>query len=91
MRSQRNWGAGDLTDLARLSELAGADGAAFVGINPLHAVWNRGGGISPYAPVSRLYRSLLYLDVEAVPELGDSRAARASAISHWRNASTNGM
>jgi 4-alpha-glucanotransferase len=77
VRSGRNWGAGDLTDLGDLVGFAAAIGAAFVGINPLHALGNAGGEISPYWPLSRLYRNPLYLDVTAVPELLESPAAQA--------------
>ena len=85
VESARNWGAGDLGDLGTLVELAGEHGAAFVGVNPLHALRNTRREISPYSPVSRLYRNPLYLDVEAIPELADAPAiARRIATPGFR-------
>ena len=81
VRSARNWGAGDLSDLRTLAEWSGGIGAGFLGINPLHALRNRDWAVSPYSPVSRLYRNPLYVDVTEVPELSESSEARALAAS----------
>ena len=77
VRSDANWGVGDISDLATIAEWSGEKGAAFVGVNPLHALRNRGHDISPYSPVSRLYRNPIYIDVAAVPELNECTDARA--------------
>ena len=70
VRTERDWGIGDVGSLHALVEWAGGAGADFVGVNPLHALFDRGTEISPYSPVSRLYRNPVYVDVAAVPEFG---------------------
>jgi len=69
VRSARNWGIGDFSDLEGLIELAGQLGADGVGLNPLHALFDdRPGDCSPYSPNSRLFLNPLYIDVEKIPE-----------------------
>ena len=69
VRSARNWGMGDFTDLKNLIELAGRLGADGIGLNPLHALFDdRPTDCSPYSPNSRMFLNALYVDVEAIPE-----------------------
>ncbi|HEY3742955.1 MAG TPA: 4-alpha-glucanotransferase [Bryobacteraceae bacterium] len=69
LRSERNWGCGDFTDLETLVEWAARNELGFVALNPLHAIPNRQPyNTSPYLPTSILYRNLLYLDVAAVED-----------------------
>jgi len=73
LRSSRNWGLGDFTDLARAVELAAREGAGVVGVNPLHALFPRQATrCSPYSPSNRLFLNILYIDVEAVPDCSEA-------------------
>ncbi len=76
-RGTDDWGVGDMGVLRSLVDWAGENHAAFVGLNPLHALNNRGADISPYSPLSRLYRNIIYIDIEQVPELADCAEARS--------------
>jgi 4-alpha-glucanotransferase len=70
IQSGTNWGVGDFNDLGELAAWAGENGADFIGVNPLHALLNRGHDISPYGPLTRLFRNPIYIDIAHVPELG---------------------
>ncbi len=75
IRSFSNWGSGDFGDLKKLVEWISDLKGGFVGINPLHAIPNRKPfGISPYSPVSRLYKNFIYLDIENIPEVKELMA-----------------
>ena len=64
VRSARNWGIGDFTDLENLIRLAAELGADGVGLNPLHALFDdHPADCSPYSPNSRLFLNPLYIDV----------------------------
>jgi len=80
VRSDRNWGIGDFTDLAGLVRLAKQLGADGVGLNPLHVLFdNQPGDCSPYSPNSRLFLNPLYIDVEAIPEFSADLIPDAAA------------
>jgi 4-alpha-glucanotransferase len=65
LRSSRNWGCGDFTDLLTAIDSFARAGCAFIALNPLHAIPNRQPyNTSPYLPQCSLYRNFLYLDVE---------------------------
>ncbi|HEV2334326.1 MAG TPA: 4-alpha-glucanotransferase [Stellaceae bacterium] len=82
LRSARDWGIGDLGDLARLCREAGRLGAAAVGINPLHALFSaEPRHFSPYSPSSRMWLDYLYIDVTAVPGFAENAAVQNLAPS----------
>jgi len=87
VRSSRNWGHGDFTDLGNLLALAAKVGAAGIALNPLHALFDdRPEQASPYSPNSRLFLNPLYIDVEAIPEFpGVAAAGLASEIERLRH------
>jgi 4-alpha-glucanotransferase len=79
LRSGRNWGVGDATDLQNFATWAHQKaGASFVALNPLHAISNRlPYNASPYLPNCSFYRNFLYIDVERVPGFSSSHVCQA--------------
>lgn len=86
LRSARNWGCGDFTDLEAVIDAFAPAGAAFIALNPLHSIANRAPfNTSPYLPQCAFYRNFIYLDVEKCGEvepddavLTEAKALRAS-------------
>ena len=77
LRSARNWGIGDFTDLKGFATAAAALGADVVGLNPLHALFPADPALcGPYSPSSRRFLNVLYIDPEAVPEFAEAHEAR---------------
>ncbi|HYG87415.1 MAG TPA: 4-alpha-glucanotransferase [Azospirillum sp.] len=77
LKSADDWGIGDFDDLGRFAETAGALGAGLVGLNPLHALFpSDPNHYGPYSPSNRTFLNVFYIDVEAVPDLGEAPAAR---------------
>lgn len=78
LRSERNWGIGDFTDLRTLVDMAAAQGAAFIGLSPLHALFaHQPDAATPYSPCSRLALNGLFIDVTDVAEFAACEAAQA--------------
>ncbi|MBL4632083.1 MAG: 4-alpha-glucanotransferase [Paraglaciecola sp.] len=64
LRSVTNWGIGDFSDLSFLIEKLAKQGAHFVGLNPIHALYStHPKTCSPYGPSSRRWLNFIYIDV----------------------------
>ncbi|CNF88570.1 4-alpha-glucanotransferase [Yersinia intermedia] len=77
LRSERNWGIGDFGDLSQMLEQVGERGGAFIGLNPIHALYPANPqSASPYSPSSRRWLNVVYIDVNRVDEFQHSEAAQ---------------
>jgi len=69
LRSHRNWGVGDFTDLGEFIKMCGRCGADIIGLNPLNVLMHDfPENASPYSSISRLFLNPIYIDIEKVPE-----------------------
>jgi (1->4)-alpha-D-glucan 1-alpha-D-glucosylmutase len=81
VRSERNYGMGDLGDLRRLVEFCAEGGGSTLLLNPLHALFpDAPEHASPYSPSSRAWFNPLYLDVEAIPDFMESEEVRSLVL-----------
>ncbi|GAB0117236.1 glycogen debranching protein GlgX [Acidisoma sp. 7E03] len=79
LRRDGDQGIGDFTTLARLGPATAAAGGAVLGLNPLHALFpEKRGLVSPYSPSDRRFLDPIFVDVTALPFLGDDPAVRAA-------------
>ncbi len=86
LRSDRNHGIGDFEDLARLAEIMAANGADFIGVNPVHALFSADAQrCSPFAPSNRRFLNPLYIaldcirDITATIEIDDTERMQCCA------------
>ncbi|MDX3773550.1 4-alpha-glucanotransferase [Chromatiaceae bacterium AAb-1] len=82
LKSERNWGIGDFTDLKNMVAPLAEQGVDFIGLNPLHALYpGLPQDCSPYSPNSRLWLNTLYVALEQTPEFAECTAARQKMAS----------
>lgn len=78
LRSEANWGIGDFGDLQKMLADVGKRGGAFIGLNPIHALYPANPeSASPYSPSSRRWLNVIYIDVNAVEDFRNSDEAQA--------------
>lgn len=83
LRSVNDWGIGDFGTLKEALYETAQRGGAFVGVNPLHALYPAvPENASPYSPSSRTALNVAYIDVQAVAEFQTGE----SAIAWWKSA-----
>lgn len=78
LRSEKNWGIGDFGDLKVMLPEVAKRGGAFIGLNPIHALYPANPeSASPYSPSSRRWMNVIYIDVNAVDDFAKSEEAQA--------------
>lgn len=75
LRSERDFGIGDFSDVGLFAENVGRLGGAFLGLSPVHALFaSDRSKISPYSPSSRLFLEAIYIDPTSVAGFVESGA-----------------
>jgi 4-alpha-glucanotransferase len=86
LKSDSNWGMGDLADLDAVIDWCSENGASVIGLNPLHQLFpNNVHHISPYSPSSQTAFNIWYLRPEAVSHYEDATDVQAALASpEWQ-------
>ena len=80
LEGERSNEVADYLDLAEMAAVAGAQGAAFLGINPVHAIgWAAADTISPYSPTHRGFLNTSHI---AVADPVGNTAPKSSLIDY---------
>ncbi|WP_336486119.1 malto-oligosyltrehalose synthase [Methylobacterium nigriterrae] len=89
LRSPDNLGIGTYADAGRAAVDAGMRGASFLGLSPVHALFESDRTkISPYSPSSRLFLETLFIEPGALPGF---RGSRAEAVLSTERARTEAL
>jgi glycogen operon protein len=79
LRHASDQGIGDFTAVADFARMAAGEGAMLAGLSPPHALFPTDRErASPYHPCDRRFLDPIYIDVTALPFLGDLPAVRAA-------------
>lgn len=88
LKSKRNWGVGDFTDLKNFVCLCAQEGADVIGINPLNTLsHDYPENASPYSSISRQFLNPIYIDVEDIPEFREEDKKIIEPLLHELRAS----
>ncbi|WP_394200241.1 4-alpha-glucanotransferase [Shewanella waksmanii] len=81
LRSDTQWGVGDLADLQAIVNVVASQGGDFVILNPLHALSLASSNkLSPYSPIDRRFIHPLYISIEHTPEYKHHKAKLALRV-----------
>ena len=77
IRSTRNWGVGDFSDLQQLLSWGAEQGAGVISTSPLRALsWPMPKFPNPYSASCRSLINVHFLDVEAIPDMNECEEVR---------------
>jgi 4-alpha-glucanotransferase len=90
--SNQSWGIGDYGDLLKIIDWSAEQGAAMIGLNPLHALFpHNPSHSSPYSPSSRMFFNALLLDIEAIEDFQESEELKERTAAPEFHALLNSM